>query len=77
MDEHTFTIEEGDRQMIVLALAQLSHTRPGWLYALTEIAKRFRAEAMFESFRTTSSDLKREDVNALYIMSGRENTSKI
>lgn len=33
-------IEEGERQMILLALGHLSRGRPGWDYALNEIAKK-------------------------------------
>jgi hypothetical protein len=38
---HTVTIDEEQRQLVLLALAQLSLERPGWHHALGEVAKRF------------------------------------
>lgn len=38
-DTHTFTVEEGQRQMILQALAMMAVDRPGWDYAANEIAK--------------------------------------
>lgn len=46
-----YLIDEGDRQMIVLALAHLSIERPGWLYCHEEIAKRLCGSEMFAEFR--------------------------
>jgi hypothetical protein len=37
---HTITIEEEQRQVILLAIAHLALARPGWDYMLTEIALR-------------------------------------
>jgi hypothetical protein len=54
---HTIVIEEGQRQAILLALAELSMARPGWVPMLEEIAllmdnKNAEGQAiMFESFR--------------------------
>jgi hypothetical protein len=54
---HHLEIEEGDRQMILLALAKLSLERPGWDAALNELALKMdnrdtkgRAE-MYDNFR--------------------------
>lgn len=37
-ENHTITIDEGQRQAILLAIAHLGITRPGWDYMLTQIA---------------------------------------
>ena len=37
-ETHTINIDEGDRQMILLALAHLAVERPGWLYATGLVA---------------------------------------
>lgn len=52
-------IDEGQRQMIILALAKLSMERPGWCHALEEIALLMDNKGedgrpeMFENFRRT------------------------
>lgn len=51
------TIEEEERQTILLALADLSLRRPGWLDHLGRIADRFSGREMFNGFRETSADL--------------------
>lgn len=56
----TFEIALGEekRQMILLALAQLSLERPGWQFALGETAKEFPGGVeAFESFRAANSDI--------------------
>jgi hypothetical protein len=54
---HTFEIEEGDRQAIILALAKLSHTRPGWHPAcLSRIAAQLGGREMYEEFRSLGPD---------------------
>lgn len=50
-----FSLAEEDLQAVLLALAKLSLERPGWLDYLRGIAKTFKGERMFESFRTTAS----------------------
>jgi hypothetical protein len=56
-DEHTFKIEEGDRQCLLLALAKLSLTRPGWHPACTSrIADILHGREMYESFRGHGHD---------------------
>jgi hypothetical protein len=49
-------MEEKQRQMIILALAELALSRPGWEYSLREIAKMFCGEDMYEGFKKTSAD---------------------
>lgn len=54
---HTASVEEGQRQLLLLALAKLSRERPGFDFALNELAQHFdnvgpdgRAQ-MFDQFR--------------------------
>jgi hypothetical protein len=54
------TIKEEERQTILLALAELSLRRPGWLDHLECIANKFNGPSMFKSFRETSADLIQE-----------------
>lgn len=49
-------VEEGERQMILLALAQLAVRRPGWDETLTETAKKFGGFEMFLEFKQTSGE---------------------
>lgn len=62
MKPHTIVIEEGDRQAILLALAELSIARPGWVFMLSEIALKMDNKTeegfpqMFEQFRRNHSN---------------------
>ena len=54
----TVTIDESQRQMLVLALAKLSIERPGWVWTLGELAAKFSTapnlndgRALFDQFR--------------------------
>lgn len=47
---HVITVEEGDRQMILLALAKLWAERPGWEYAIGLLADKLRGRQMLEEF---------------------------
>jgi hypothetical protein len=54
----TVTIDEGQRQMLLLALAKLSIERPGWHWTLGELAALFSTapsiqdgRELFEQFR--------------------------
>lgn len=53
-----YDLEQSDRQMVLLALAELSIRRPGWNYAAREVAKKLgvEAETMFDMFKDTSTD---------------------
>ena len=60
--KHMITIDEGQRGAILLALAELSIARPGWLHMLEEIALLMdncttegKAQ-MFEGFRLNHSN---------------------
>jgi hypothetical protein len=46
-----YTLDEGQRQAILLAIARLSVERPGWEMMLVEIADVFDGRAMFEEFQ--------------------------
>jgi hypothetical protein len=54
---HTITIDEGQRQLVIMALAHLAVGRPGWNTALAEIALLMDNKdnegrpAMFEKFK--------------------------
>ena len=52
----TVEIDEAQRQMLLLALARLSVDRPGWDYALNEIARKIDnvtdgRSVLFDRFR--------------------------
>jgi hypothetical protein len=51
-----FEIEEGQRQMILLAIAELALSRPGFDHMLGEIAKQFSGEEMFAEFKRLNAD---------------------
>lgn len=48
--------EEGDRQMTLLALAELALSRPGWNDALERIAFLLRGEKIFRRFKEVNAD---------------------
>ena len=50
-ESHTFTINEGNRQATLLALAHLAIERPGWELMLSEIAKKFGGLEMYLQFK--------------------------
>jgi hypothetical protein len=51
------SFEEEERQAILLALAELALSRPGWNdYCLRPIAEKLNGAAMFEAFKVTSAD---------------------
>lgn len=58
MADITVTIDEGQRQMLLLALAKLSIERPGWHWTLGALAAKYSrapgsedGRALFEQFR--------------------------
>jgi hypothetical protein len=53
--------DEGDRQMVLLALAELALSRPGFDYALGEIAKQLSGEEMFAEFKRLNADRVRAE----------------
>jgi hypothetical protein len=69
---HAVTIEESDRQVILLALAVLSIQRPGWLAYLREVAKKMagahpdgpaNCEKMFNDFRVYNMPIGLDTIN--------------
>jgi hypothetical protein len=61
----TYELDEEDRQAVLLALAELALSRPGWDAMLSEIAKKLNPHqksffdsglTMFENFKLTSAD---------------------
>jgi len=53
----TVDLDEEQRQMILLALAELSLRRPGWHAALGDMASQFCGREMYDAFRKTSDDI--------------------
>jgi hypothetical protein len=51
-----FTIDEGERQAVLLALAELALSRPGWDDMLSRIAEKLNGLDLFEEFKQTSAD---------------------
>ncbi len=54
--EHTLGLDEGERRMVLMALAHLAVERPGWDHALSEVALRIDNEEngrpqMYDDFR--------------------------
>lgn len=54
----TLELDEGQRQMTLLALAELALSRPGFDHSLREIAEKMDNPGcpMFEGFKQTSAD---------------------
>jgi hypothetical protein len=50
------SLEESQRQMILLAIAELALRRPGWDWTLGELSDVLQGRAMFETFKQTSAD---------------------
>lgn len=53
---HTFEIEEEERQMVLLAIAILAIVRPGFAWALGEVAEKLQGRPMFEAFKQFNED---------------------
>ena len=49
-------LEEGQRQLVLLALAELALSRPGFDWTLGEIADLFFGREMFEGFKRSNAD---------------------
>lgn len=47
----SFTLDEEDRQAVLLAISILSIERPGWVWFLGTIAEKFEGKEMYEEFR--------------------------
>lgn len=48
--------DEGDRQMLLLAIAELALRRPGWNWTLGRLAERLHGRAEFEEFKRIADD---------------------
>lgn len=55
-------LDDGDRQMVVLALAKLTFARPGWNHALREIAVKLDGVKIFEAMIKLGPDKVRDGV---------------
>jgi hypothetical protein len=75
-ETHTITLEESQRQAILLAMAHLALARPGWDYMLTEIAlgmdnKRPDGKPqMFTEFKTIETQNRAADKTKNALASG-------
>ena len=49
-------LEEADRQAVLLALAILALTRPGWQHYLGTIADELQGRDLFDTFRGLNAD---------------------
>lgn len=62
--------DEAQRQQILLALAKLSFSRPGWKHSLRETAVQLGGGEMFDMFAATGPDASMEACsNALFLRS--------
>lgn len=52
----TYTFEEEERQLLLLAIAELSLERPGWDDTLGRIADNFHGRKMFDEFKRVNAD---------------------
>jgi hypothetical protein len=50
-------LDEGDRQMVLLALANLALLRPGFDFAIGLIAEKLDGKEMCEEFKRLNSDV--------------------
>jgi hypothetical protein len=66
-DEHWLSLDEAERQMVVLAFAELSLSRPGWNDSLLEIAQRIDRPGapMFARMKTSNADRVRAERSPL------------
>lgn len=56
MSDLTFTINESERQAMLLALAELALSRPGWDFMLRLLAEKLHGAEMFEDFKRLNAD---------------------
>lgn len=54
LDDSFFDVS--DRQLVLLALAQLALDRPGFDFATREIARRLHGEEVFDNFKALNAD---------------------
>ncbi len=52
----TIEIDEGDRQMMLLAIAELALSRPGWDWTLGRLAELLHGRSMFDEFKRLNAD---------------------
>lgn len=55
-----YPLDEGQRQLILMAIAHLAVERPGWDFAAGEIADVFQGREMFDRFKQYLPDLYRK-----------------
>jgi hypothetical protein len=57
IDDITITLDEGQRQATLLALALLCLQRPGWDFMLGEIADKLNGREMWKEFMHLNADV--------------------
>lgn len=55
-DDRQFTFTEEQRQMMLLSIAKLALSRPGWDFALGELADLMAGREMYEAFKSHGAD---------------------
>lgn len=58
--------DEADRQMVLLAIAELALRRPGWDATLRRLAGRLHGEEMFDKFKETGGDVTKPMRSPIY-----------
>lgn len=66
------TIDEGQRQMVLLALAKLSIERPGWDWALGETARAFNGVTMYQEFKDIHTPVEFKVPEATTVLTEQE-----
>jgi len=51
-----FEFDEGQRQMMLLAIAELALSRPGWDWTLGKLAQQLQGAEMFTEFKRVNAD---------------------
>lgn len=57
--------DEGDRQLLLLAIAELALRRPGFDWTLRRLAGRLQGTGEFDAFKQTSANIVRPETNAV------------
>lgn len=52
----TIEIDESERQILLLAIANLELARPGWLLPCRELADRLKGREMYDRFKEWNND---------------------
>jgi len=53
---HRLVLDEAQRQMVLLSLAKISITRPGWAYAIGQIVDKLAGGDLYQAFQAMGPD---------------------